>query len=190
MIPSLILNAANIALVTGCLIWGIRVSDPVRKLFRYFTMLSNLLSAAASVVVVIAWLCGGLPVWVQLLKFAGTAAVTVTMLTVLLLLAPLSHEWKDFFAGAQFLMHLICPLLAIVSFLVFEKTRPMTAWAIAVGVAPVALYGILYWYKVIFVPEERKWPDIYSFTLIGKWPLICLLMLSGTALISLALWLI
>ncbi len=190
MIPSLILNAANVALVTGCLIWGIRVSDPVRKLFRYFTMLSNLLSAAASIAVVIAWLCGGLPVWVQLLKFAGTAAVTVTMLTVLLLLAPLSHEWKDFLSGAQLLMHLICPLLAIVSFLVFEKTRPMTAWAIAVGVAPVALYGILYWYKVIFVPEERKWPDIYSFTRIGKWPLICLLMLSGTALISFALWLI
>ena len=190
MIPSLILNALNAALVLGCIVWGVRVTDPPRLLFRYFTTLSNVLSAAASIAVSIAWLCGGLPAWALFLKYAGTAAVTVTMLTVFFVLGPLLHEWKELLSGAQLLLHLICPLLAIVSFLAFEKERPMSAWAIVAGIVPVLLYAVLYWYRVICVPEARKWPDFYGFNRNGKWPLMCALMLLGASLISVALWLI
>ena len=60
-----------------------------------------------------------------MLKYIGTAAVTVTMLTVFLFLAPgigkgwagilLTHTVSDFF------MHLLTPLAALFSFCLLEK---------------------------------------------------------------------
>ena len=189
MLPSLILNGINFLLVFGVIIRSVIGRKDPLPLFRYFTVLSNILCAIASLAVVIAWCFGEPPLWVLILKFAGTAAVTVTMLTVLLVLGPLSHEWKELLTKEQLLLHLICPLLALVSLLVFE--RPYApAWLIAIGFAPVPLYAVLYWYKVIHVPEERKWPDFYGFNRNGKWPLMASLMLLGSALVSLALWLI
>lgn len=187
MLPSLILNALNTVLVTGCMVWGIRKSNPASSLFRYFTTLSNILSALASLAVVIALICGALPLWTLLLKYAGTVAVTVTLLTVFLFLGPSTHDWKGLLYGAELLLHLICPLLAIVSLLVFEKTA-MPAWSIAVGILPVALYAVLYWYKVVRAPEERRWKDFYGFNRGGKWPLTFTLMLIGATLIAVALW--
>ena len=188
MIPSLIMNLLNAALVIGCIVWGVKKTDPWTRLFRFFTVLSNVLCAIASIVVVICWLCcGTLPFWALLLKYTGTAAVTVTMLTVLLFLGPTSHDWKGLLSRADLFMHLICPLLAIVSFLVFEKTH-MPAWSIAIGALPVPIYGAWYLYKVVFAPEEKRWEDFYGFNRGGKWALSVGLMVLAGALIALALW--
>ena len=187
MLPSLILNALNVIFVACSIAWDYRKADPKSKLFRYFTTLSNIFCAIASLLVVIAQLCGALPFWVLLIKYVGTAAVTVTLLTVFLFLGPSSHEWKGLLCGAELFLHLICPLLAIVSFLVFEKTA-MPAWVIAVGSAPVPVYGAFYMRKVVFVPEERRWEDFYGFNRNGKWVLSFALMTLGGALIALALW--
>ena len=189
MLPSLILNGLNVLFVAGCMVWGVRKANPVSALFRYFTTLSNVLCAIASLAVVIAWCFGELPLWVMILKFTGTAAVTVTMLTVFCVLGPVSHEWKDLLSGPELLLHLFCPLLAIVSLLVFERPDA-PAWLIAIGAAPVFLYAVLYWYKVIHVPEERKWPDFYGFNRNGKWPLTASMMLLSALLISFALFLL
>lgn len=189
MIPSLILNILNAAIVAGCIIWGVKKTDPWTRLFRFFTVLSNVLSGIASIVVVICWLCcGALPFWALLLKYTGTAAVTVTMLTVLLFLGPTSHEWKMLLSRADLFLHLICPLIAIVSLLVFEKAAPMPAWTITVGAAPVPVYGVLYMKKVVYSPEEKRWEDFYGFNRGGKWYLSFGLMALGGALIALALW--
>lgn len=189
MIPSLILNILNAVFVACCIVWGVRKADPWTRLFRYFTTLSNVLSMIASVIVVVCLLCGDLPFWALLLKYAGTAAVTVTMFTVLLFLGPVSHDWKGLLTRAELFLHLICPLLAIVSFLAFEKTA-MPAWTIAVGAAPVPVYGALYLYKVLHAPEDKRWDDFYGFNRGGKWLLSLGLMLLGGALIALALWVI
>ena len=187
MIPSLILNILNIVLVAGSVVWDVKRTDPWTRLFRYFTILSNILSAIASLIVVICALSGTLPFWAQLIKYAGTAAVTVTMLTVLLYLLPASRDWKGLLTRAELFLHLICPLFAIVSFLVFEKTS-MPLWTIAVGAAPVPLYGVLYMKKVVYSPEETRWEDFYGFNRNGKWPVSFALMALGGVLIALALW--
>ena len=187
MIPSLILNAAIVLIMIGCLVWGLIKARPRRRLFYYFTTLSNVLCAIAALAVCITRLCGELPFWALLLKYAGTAAVTVTMLTVLLFLGPVSKDWKGLLSRADLFLHLINPLLALVSFLFFEKTA-MPAWTIAVGTAPVVLYAILYWYKVIRAPEPRRWEDFYGFNRNGMWLVSGVAMLVGTSLICLAFW--
>ena len=105
MLPSLILNVLNIVFVAGCFVRGLIISSPKRVLFRYFTTLSNVLCAIASLIVVIMQLCGGLPFWALLIKYVGTAAVTVTMFTVLLLLGPVSHEWKLLLTRGELFLH-------------------------------------------------------------------------------------
>ena len=62
--------------------------------FRFFTCQSNVLCAAASLLCAVTLLCGDMPGWVWTLKYMGTAAVTVTMLTVFLFL------WPSFGKGA------------------------------------------------------------------------------------------
>ena len=189
MLPILLLNAANALIVTGCVIRGWMISDPKYNVFRYFTTLSNMLCAAASVVLVVFAAIGRIPEWAVLLKYVGTVAVTVTMLTVFLLLGPVSHDWKGLLTGLELFLHLICPVLALVSYIVFEKTD-MPAWIIALGTAPVLLYGALYLKKVIYSQEGREWKDFYGFNANGRWPLSFALMLLGAAAVSFLLWLV
>lgn len=188
VIPSLILNLVNVLLVAGCVLHGLRKVRP-GKLFRYFTTLSNVLCAIASLIVFLCAAFGKLPFRALLLKYVGTTAVTVTLLTVFLFLGPTSHDWKGLLVGDELFLHLVCPVLAIVSFLVFEKTA-MPAWTIAIGALPVPLYGALYLYKVVSAPEPRRWEDFYGFNRGGKWPVSFGLMTLGGALLAFLLWLL
>ncbi len=134
--------------------------------------------------------CAPLPLWALAFKYAGTCAVTVTMLTVLCFLCPVSGNWKELLLeSVDMMLHLVIPLLALVSFIFFEKTA-MPAWMIALGVLPVVLYGILYCRKVVFAPEDKRWDDFYGFNRKGKWLLSCFLMLAASALIAFVLWVV
>ncbi len=52
-----------------------------------------------------------------------------------------------------------------------------------------AAYAVLYLYKVVLAPEGKRWEDFYGFNKGGRWRLSAVLMLSGTFMISLILWL-
>lgn len=141
--------------------------------FRYFTVLSNVFCAAAALLMCFA---PSLP-WVWTLKYMGTAAVTVTMLTVFLFLGP-NLGYKKLLTGRDLYMHLVTPLLAILSFLCCEK-RGMTFKTALLGVLPVLFYSILYLYKVLCAPEGKRWEDFYGFNKGGKWPVSLAVMLTG-----------
>lgn len=181
---SIIMNSVIVAVMIVCAVLSLVKFKKGSRFFRYFTTLSNMLCALSAMAVIVAWASGGLPEWVVILKYVGTCAVTVTMLTVLLLLGPLSHEWKMLLSGGDLFLHLVNPLLAIESFVLFEKTAT-PAWVVALGVAPVVLYSALYLRNVVFA---RRWDDFYGFNVNGKWPASLCLMLTGAAVIAFALW--
>lgn len=166
------------------------VPERWRKAFRYFTCQSNVLCAAACLLTAAFGLAGDVPEWVWLVKYAGTAAVTLTMLTVFLYLAPVIGEgWVEkLLTGkiSDLFMHLITPVLALVSFLVFEH-RGMTFPQSLIGMLPILLYGSLYVYKVLFAPEEKRWEDLYGFNRGGKWQISAAAMLAANFLICLGL---
>ncbi len=141
--------------------------------FRFFTVLSNVFCAAAALMMCFA---SSRP-WVWTLKYMGTAAVTVTMLTVFVFLGP-NMGYKKLLTGRELFMHLLTPLLAILSFFCFEK-RAMTFETALTGILPLLLYSLLYLYKVLLAPEERRWEDFYGFNKGGKWPLSLTAMLTG-----------
>lgn len=149
---------------------------------RFFTMQSNLLCAASALC--ICFFPENRAAW--LLKYAGTAAVTVTMLTVFLFLAPsVGKDWVNvLLKGPSFFLHLLNPLVALVSFCVLEK-RGMSFPECLAGLVPVVLYGPLYIYKIRFAPEDKRWKDFYGFNKGGKWPLAFAAMFAATLLLCL-----
>ena len=155
---------------------------------RFFTTLSNILCAAACLLTALAINAGGIPEWIWMLKYIGTAAVTVTMLTVLFFLAPSFGKGalKVLLSGTDLFMHLITPLLALVSFCVFEK-RGMTFCQSLWGMLPVVLYGPVYLYKILFALPEKRWDDFYGFNKQGKWPIAFAGMVIGTFLICMGI---
>ena len=184
---SIFLNALNFLLILGCVIRGVRKVDPPGRLFRYFTTLSNVYCGLVSLLVCIVAVFGELPLWARIVKYSATAAVTVTMVTVFVFLAPTTHAWKELLSGIQLFWHLICPLIALVSFLGFERA-PMPVWAIAAAVLPILLYGVLYWHKILRAPEEKRWKDFYGFNRAGK-PLVSIALITlGFSAILLPLW--
>ncbi len=152
-----------------------------REAFRYFTVQSNALCGAAALLTCLA--PASVPAW--LLKYVGTAAVSVTMLTVLFFLGP-TMGYGKLFKGRDFFLHLVTPLLALVSFCVFER-RALSFRLALLGLLPTALYSMLYLYKVLYAPEGRRWDDFYGFNKGGKWPLSLAAMLVGTFLVCMAL---
>ncbi|MBR0041100.1 MAG: hypothetical protein IJP64_06945 [Oscillospiraceae bacterium] len=154
---------------------------------RFYTLLSNLFCALAALALALALLGGEVPRWIWLWKYIGAAAVTVTLLTVLVFLAP-AAGFKAMFSGRDLYLHLIGPLLAIVSFSFFERFFPLSFPLALTGLIPVILYGLVYLYKVVLCPEAQRWEDFYGYNKNGKWQISFAAMMLGGALVCLALW--
>ena len=179
-----------IVVVTAILVFGLFRRDGkwdlgrARNAFRFFTVQSNTLCAISALFLLL------YPdaEWTYYLKYIGTCAVTVTMMTVLLFLGPV-FGYQYMFKGSDLFMHLLTPLLAIVSLCVFES-KGMSPVAACLGLLPVALYAPLYLYKILLAPKEKRWDDFYGFNRNGKWYASYLFMHLGAAIICIVMYLL
>lgn len=186
MLWSVILNLAMTVTAVSAVICHCK-NAPVKTVLRFFTVLSNLFCAAASFSVAFMRISGSVPDAILAVKFVGTAAVTVTLLTVMLFLGPVVYNFKILLQGPDFWLHLICPLLAIVTLLFWD--RPGKSFGtVFLGTLPVIVYGAFYLYHIRFAPEKQRWEDFYGFDRSGKWWISYLLMIGAAFLISLVLW--
>ena len=160
------------------------------RTFCMFTVNSNILCAASCAFSLIQTLRGRSfeNKAAMLFRYAGTAAVTVTMMTVLLFLGPL-YGYASMFSRWNLWLHLLGPLLAVVSFVWLERdgTFPEKK-QLPLSMLPVIAYGIVYLVMVVVLGKDKGgWPDFYGFNGRGKWYLSYVCMLAGTALIGLVL---
>ena len=163
---------------------------------RYFTTLSNQFSALVSLILLcyqIPALRGAaynLPLWLCYLRHVATVSVMVTMVTVLVFLGPI-YGYKTQLGGTSFFVHLLGPVAAILGCAYFDGIPKLPAAAIFLGLIPTALYGALYLYMVVIRGKEHGgWEDFYVFNKDGKWPISVTLMLAGTLVLSIILWLL
>ena len=187
MVPSAVINEAIVfgtALAMVALV-GRTPKEKLPESFRYFTVLSNLFCAFAALILLLCELFGAMPAWAVVLKYMGTVAVMVTFFTVFLFLLPASRSIEGLFSnGPEVIMHVITPVLALLSFLCFEG-RDLSAWVIPLGILPVFLYGGLYLNRVVMA---GAWRDFYGFNKNGKWKLSFSLMILGTVIVAVLLW--
>ena len=187
MIVSIILNTLIVIIIAGACASAFRIAEEMRFVFRFFTVLSNILCAAASLLMVIFTLAGEVPDVIRILKYSGTCAVTVTFLTVMFFLLPTTKDFRALFSGYNFFLHLLCPVLAIVSWLGFENPG-LGFYIVIFGTLPVALYAGLYLYKVLLAPAQSRWDDFYGFNWGGRWPVSAAAMICSAFAISVLLW--
>ena len=151
---------------------------------RYFTIDSNILAAVSALVMLIARAVKGTPSsFAVVFKYVGTVAVTLTLITVLVFLGP-SHGFAKMFAGNNLYMHLIGPVLCIISFCWLDKGPRIQKSHIGSSVIPVIIYGLVYFVMVVVA---KSWPDFYGFNRGGKWYISMAVMFAGTLLISIVL---
>ena len=186
MAVSIVLNALIVLGTAVCVLRDLfdrREGRTVRgnlTMFRFFTVLSNILSGAAAAVTLACAAAGTAPTGAVLFKFAATAAVSVTLLTVLGFLGP-SQGYAAMFAGTGIYEHLFGPLFAIVSFCFFDPGEGVPFALSLLGLVPTVAYGIVYMIEVVVIGEKKGgWPDFYGFNAGEKWAFSCTAMVVGT----------
>lgn len=179
----------NFIIVLGTLV--IFFGALAKKLFgtaiRYFTVQSNFLCGAVCLLAALYGLKGEIPFWVSTLKYIGTCAVTVTFVTVFAYLGPRFHNWDVLLKDGNLWMHLFCPVLAIVSYLCWDRV-PAPFPYVFLGILPMILYGILYFWKVVMEKPEKRWDDLYGFQNGVNWKTSAAAMLALDFVLSLVLW--
>ena len=134
---------------------------------KYFTVLSNLLEGAASVI----WLVstrrnGKASARAELLKYIAAAAVGLTCVTVLVFLGPL-YGYPAMFAGGSLYMHLLTPLAAIAE-IIFLSDATYTRRDNRLVVLSPLIYGALYLGNNL-INGTGEWPDTNDWYLFLTW---------------------
>ena len=139
-----------------------RLTDTGLRSLKYFTVDSNIICGiaalfeAVSMVPVFLGKRGDAGVWTKWFRLAGTSAVAMTFLVVMTFLGP-TMGYRYMFAGASLYMHLISPLLAVLSFLIFRRARGLERKHSGLGSVPLALYAVYYMYGVITAGRKMDW---------------------------------
>ena len=157
------------------------------KALQYFTVQSNIFCSFISTICAIWAIVSVEPLWLMILKFSSTCAVTLTFVTVFCYLGPKKHNWGFLLSGPNFWMHLIFPLMAIAS-LMLRAPKKLSFACVLAGLVPVILYGLLYAKKVVLDPPEKRWEDLYGFTKGVSWVKSMIMMLAASFAVSAGLW--
>ena len=170
------------------------------KSFRYFTVDSNVFAGLISLAYVI-YKCTAkgkahdtLPRAFYMLKLAATTGVTLTMMVTVFYLAPTSNgQFLRYFMNSNFFMHLITPLLCIISFIFFEPAESAKLSSTIPGILPMLLYSFYYTPNILIhldngkVVPEYDWYHFLAGGLNTIWFVIPVLYIS-TWIFSLGLW--
>ena len=184
---SIALLASTIAIVfslTG-IVFGLliytRNGVPPIELFRYFTIDMNLFGAVGAGMIVPYAVEGirkkrfSCPRWTAKLYYVGTSCIVLIMFFTVGLIS-----WNDpelAFGGNNFFLHVICPLMVLLSFMLIESEYHYSLVDNLLCLIPVVVYGGKYIWEVVIVGAENGgWEDMYYFTVFMPAWLSALLM--------------
>ena len=116
-----------------------------------YTELSNMFNVAVCALVALCQLLDlftgrELPRWVKQLKFWSTSCLTMTFLTVVFILAPMYEDGNGWyimlFTGSMLYHHFLNPVVAMVSFLLFEREPRLPLASVPLALVPTIVYGV------------------------------------------------
>lgn len=158
-------------------------------LFRYYTQDSNTFLLITTMIWAICLICRlrdgvAVPRWVRVLKYTAVCTVTVTFVVVLAVLAPMQVDDLGtlLFSGSMLWCHTVCPLLAVISAVLFDSTPDLKMADTATALIPTVIYGLVavllnilkIWhgpYPFLYVYEQPVWLSLLWAVLIigGAW---------------------
>ena len=144
---------------------------------RYFTIDSNIFCAITCGIILVFNIMRlknpdlVTPTWAVIVKFLGMNSVMVTFLVVVVGLTPMNVAMNgaplfDLFTENSFFLHFLCPVLAFLSVVIFEKWDDFNKKYMWLELVAITVYGIVYYLMVVILAE---WEDFYGFTAGGRW---------------------
>ena len=120
-------------------------------MFTMYTELSNIFNGAVCLLVGL-WQLSciftgrELPLWLKRLKFISTSCLAMTLLTVVIILAPMYEDGNGWyimlFTGSMLYHHFLNPVVAMVSFLLFEREPRLPLASVPLALVPTIVYGV------------------------------------------------
>ena len=118
------------------------------EMFKFYTVDSNILMGIISLIFIIYELrllnnkIDKIPNSIYILKFVATSAIALTFFTTLFFLAP-QYGLYAMYNNNNLFFHLIVPVLALISYIVYEKYDTNYKYAY-LGIVPMFIYSIYY----------------------------------------------
>ena len=120
---------------------------------KYFTVDSNILLGITAIIAaidekrVLDGKKSGVSTSTLIAKLVGTVGVTLTMIVTVFYLVPITAATYGVFAlftYSNFFLHLLNPILAIITFLFFEQTDSIAFRHTFTGIVPMLIYAVYY----------------------------------------------
>lgn len=135
----------------------------VHDLFEWFTIDSNFITGIATLMI-LPYTIEGIskkrltyPKWLLLIHYSGAICTTVTFAFALGILS-----WYDSsvaFGNENIFLHIVCPILVLISFFMVESERRLTRRDTLIGLVPFTIYAFLYLFHVVVL---KVWNDHYQ----------------------------
>lgn len=141
-----------------------------RDILKYYTYLQNFLTLIASILFVVFMVFGdGVPEIINGFRYVTTCGLVATMFIFIFFLGAgkkVAITADDFLpgispAGANAILHYICPMLSLISFLFFEREFCLSN---PIWTGLVALSSCLYWVVYAILSVMKLWDEPYDFT--------------------------
>ena len=137
---SLILVLGIIGLVYSFIEFGVLA-------FQYYTVDSNIFLMVTSALHLFYSLKGKIPNYVRLLRYYSICAISVTLVVVLLILGPMTGSFAGYIwiliNGSMLYQHTLCPIIAIVSFSLFEGNYKLVKKDSLKALIPTLIYAVV-----------------------------------------------
>lgn len=161
---ALIACLVTLTLTSGSVIYALKTDsvELVRTQFEWFTVDSNLFMVLAAMMI-IPFVIEGIqkkrltyPKWAQRIHYAGVINMTMTLVFVLCFISWYDPELA--FGEENLILHIICPLLVLISFFMVESSHPLTRLDNLYSLVPFMIYAVLYLINVVIL---GRWDDHY-----------------------------
>ena len=174
LIVALILNLV----ISGCELYAlVHIKDKL-NILKYYTYLQNFLSLIVSLIcciyLTISIVSGEtVPEFVMGLRYIATCGLVATMFIFIVFLGngkKIAITEDDFQPGfnpkkANIIFHYVCPIVSLLSFVVFERQIDLSN---DIWTAIVAIPSCTYWIVYIVLSKTKLWEEPYDFTATDK----------------------
>ena len=192
LIAGLVTIFCSLYAIAGSIVLYAENGADVRELFNYFTTNANCLTAFAAGMIIPFAVEGirkkhfSCPKWVSALHYGGMVCTTLTMVFSMAFMS-----WVDpdaAFGGYNSYLHIICPVLVLVSFCMVESGRPYSLRDALIACIPSMAYMAVYAVEVGIIGKQNGgWEDLYHvleyLPLWLAWPAAALLTLCISLLV-------
>jgi hypothetical protein len=124
--------------------------------FTYYTQDSNLLAWATSLIFIVTMLIqffvykkSEIPHWLSILKYVSTTCLALTFIVVITVLGPIYESqqagayWMFLTHGSMLYHHFLCPVLSIISYVLFEVDLKTKFKETLYPLIPTFIYAII-----------------------------------------------